>query len=68
MNSLAEDFIDDEYISNDFNSDLDILESLNESQKKAVLIFNRPLLILAGAGTGKTNTITKPRNRLLPNK
>jgi DNA helicase-2/ATP-dependent DNA helicase PcrA len=68
MNSLAEDFIDDEYISNDFNSDLDILESLNESQKKAVLIFNRPLLILAGAGTGKTNTITKKIAYILKNK
>ena len=36
-----------------------ILHSLNKTQLKAVLNFDKPLLILAGAGTGKTNTITK---------
>jgi len=34
------------------------LESLNTQQKEAVLHVNSPLLILAGAGAGKTKTIT----------
>jgi DNA helicase II / ATP-dependent DNA helicase PcrA len=34
------------------------LESLNEKQKEAVLYENGPLLIVAGAGAGKTKTIT----------
>jgi len=33
------------------------LESLNESQKKAVTYEGKHLLVLAGAGTGKTKTI-----------
>ncbi len=36
-----------------------IISSLNKRQREAVLTNNSPLLILAGAGTGKTNTITK---------
>ena len=35
----------------------DILLGLNEQQKKAVQIVDKPLLILAGAGAGKTKTI-----------
>lgn len=34
------------------------LESLNEKQKEAVLSIDGPLLIIAGAGAGKTKTIT----------
>lgn len=34
------------------------LDSLNEQQKKAVLHTEGPLLIVAGAGTGKTKTLT----------
>ena len=34
------------------------LGSLNEKQKEAIAITEGPLLILAGAGAGKTKTIT----------
>lgn len=36
---------------------LDILSSLNDSQKKAVTHQDGPLLIVAGAGTGKTTVL-----------
>ncbi len=36
----------------------DILEGLNENQKEAVVTVKGPLLIIAGAGSGKTKTLT----------
>ena len=37
---------------------MDVLTSLNDAQKDAVLTTDGPLLILAGAGSGKTKTLT----------
>ena len=36
----------------------DYLENLNEPQKEAVLYLDGPLLIVAGAGSGKTKVLT----------
>ena len=37
---------------------MNYLDQLNEQQKKAVLQKNGPIMIIAGAGAGKTRTIT----------
>ena len=37
---------------------LDYLTNLNENQEEAVLHLNGPLLIVAGAGSGKTRVLT----------
>jgi DNA helicase II / ATP-dependent DNA helicase PcrA len=43
---------------NEKNSQKDYLEGLNPGQKEAVLHTEGPLLIFAGAGAGKTKTVT----------
>lgn len=42
----------------DLGKIVEITQNLNENQKKAVLAPLKPLLIVAGAGTGKTKTLT----------
>lgn len=37
---------------------MDLIKGLNDAQKDAVLHGDGPLLLLAGAGSGKTNTLT----------
>ena len=39
-------------------TNLKYLENLNKSQKEAVLYISGPLLIVAGAGSGKTKVLT----------
>ena len=36
----------------------EFLEKLNDDQKKTVLLNDGPLFVVAGAGTGKTRTLT----------
>ena len=46
---------------------MDHLEGLNKAQKEAVLCESGPLLILAGAGAGKTKTLTHRILHLIKN-
>src|ERR1700720_2364627 len=45
----------------------DYLEGLNEKQKEAVLSIDGPLMIIAGAGSGKTKVLTTRIAHLMAN-
>ena len=47
---------------------MDLLDKLNKQQKEAVMHDKGPLLIVAGAGTGKTTVITKRIAHLIDQK
>ena len=44
----------------------DYLNNLNEKQKEAVTYLNGPLLIVAGAGSGKTKVLTSRISHIIP--
>lgn len=52
--------LNEEYISNEINYNYNLLKDLNDSQRRAVVIDEENVQIIAGAGTDKTTTpVTK---------
>ncbi len=49
------------------NSKLDQYELLNENQRKAVFAADSPMIIFAGAGSGKTRVVTSRINHFIQN-
>ena len=47
---------------------LEYLDGLNEKQKEAVFYLDGPLLIVAGAGSGKTKVLTSRIAHIINNK
>lgn len=51
------DLINDKYINDELNKHQALLGSLNDSQKRAVIVDDDTNIVLAGAGSGKTKTM-----------